>query len=461
MNARILIVDDERDILFSLKEYLSDYENLIVDISGSAEKALELIQEKDYDIVITDLKMPGMDGISLLKYIKRYSPLTQVIILTAYASLDSAIHALREGAFDYMTKPLHNLDEIYIRINRILEHKHLLDDNLYFRKQIEEQYRFENIIGQSKPMQEVFNLIKKVARTKGNVLITGKSGTGKELVARAIHYNSERKDKRFVAINCGAIVGNLMESEMFGHKKGAFTGAVRDKDGLFKIANGGTLFLDEVGEIPLHLQVKLLRAIEEGEILPVGAVDPIKVDVRIIAATNRDLAEEVKKGNFREDLYYRLNVVEIKLPPLSERKEDIPLLVDHFIQKYSRELGRKIRGVDNQVMRVLMNYEWKGGIRELENLIERAIILADGPFITVSDLPPFFHSTKESEEVLRLKDAVSRFEREHIIKVLNRTGWNKEQAAELLGISLSSLYRKLEELQINTKNTDFNQDAGS
>jgi two-component system response regulator PilR (NtrC family) len=451
MKAKLLIVDDEVDILFSLREYLSDYPDLEIDTCNNALEALEKIQEINFDIVITDLKMPELDGISLLKQIKKYSPLTQVIILTAYASLDSAIQALREGAFDYLTKPLHNLDEVYIRIKRIVEHKHILDDNIFLRKQIEEQYSFDNIIGQSPKMQEVFRLIKKVAGTKGNVLITGQSGTGKELVAKAIHYNSPRKDKRFVAINCGAIVGNLMESELFGHKKGSFTGAIRDKDGLFKIADGGTLFLDEVGEIPLNLQVKLLRAIEEAEILPVGATDPIKVDVRIIAATNRDLAEEVKKGNFREDLYYRLNVIEIKLPPLSERKEDIPLLVDHFIKKYSKELGRKISGVDNAVMKVLLNYEWRGGIRELENLIERAIILSDGPIITLADLPPALNEVEIKDEPMRLKEAIAQFERQHILKVLNKTSWDKEEASQLLGISLSSLYRKMEELGINVK----------
>lgn len=450
MKARILIVDDEEDILFSLKEYLSDYKELEVETTNSGINALELVQAKDFDVVITDIKMPELDGISLLKQIKKYAPMSQVIIITAYASVDSAIQALREGAFDYLTKPLHNLDEIYIRIQRILEHKHLLDDNIYFRKQFQEQYKFENIIGQSPKMQEVFSLIKKVAATKGNVLITGQSGTGKELVAKAIHYNSPRKDQRFVAINCGAIVGNLMESELFGHKKGAFTGAIRNKEGLFKIADRGTLFLDEVGEIPLNLQVKLLRAIEEGEILPVGATEPIKVDVRIIAATNRDLTEEVKKGNFREDLYYRLNVVEIKLPPLSERKEDIPLLVEHFVKKYSTEIGRKVTGVDNKVMKILLNYEWKGGIRELENLIERAIILAEGPIITVDDLPPAFNQVKiEKNESLKLKDALTQFEKQHILKILNKTFWNKEETAKILGISLSSLYRKMEELGIN------------
>ncbi|WP_456439942.1 sigma-54 interaction domain-containing protein, partial [Caldithrix abyssi] len=270
-----------------------------------------------------------------------------------------------------------------------------------------------------------------------------------ELVARAIHYNSERSNKPFVAINCGAIVGTLMESEFFGHKKGAFTGAIRDKDGFFKIANGGTLFLDEVGDIPMHLQVKLLRAIEEGVIMPVGGTTPIQIDVRIIAATNRDLMKDIENGRFRDDLYYRLNVVEIKLPSLNERKEDIPLLVDHFIKKYNNELKRRVLGTDNETMRILMNYPWKGGIRELENVIERALILCEGEYITKRDLPP----NMVREEYLsavpdRLKDAVAAFEKEHILNILRRTGNNKEEAAKLLDISLSSLYRKMDELGI-------------
>jgi transcriptional regulator with PAS, ATPase and Fis domain len=317
------------------------------------------------------------------------------------------------------------------------------------RQEIELKYNFSNIIGQSAEMQEVFKLITKVSNTKGNVLITGKSGTGKELVARAIHYHSSRHNKPFVPINCGAIVGTLMESEFFGHKKGSFTGAIGDKDGHFKIANKGTLFLDEVGEIPLPLQVKLLRAIESGEILPVGATNTIGVDVRLIAATNRNLEEEIERGNFREDLFYRLNVIEIKLPALSEREEDIPLLVQHFIQKYNSELNRHIKNADNSTMRILRNHEWKGGIRELENVIERALILAEGDYITPNDLPPnMVENALENEMPERLKEATATFERQHIQKILRRTSTNKEETASILGISLSSLYRKMDELNI-------------
>jgi transcriptional regulator with PAS, ATPase and Fis domain len=299
-------------------------------------------------------------------------------------------------------------------------------------------------------MHAVFQLIRKVSVTKGNVLITGKSGTGKELVARAIHFNSPRKNKRFVAINCGAIVGTLMESEFFGHRKGSFTGAIIDRDGYFKTANQGTLFLDEVGDIPVPLQGKLLRAIEEEEIYPVGATNPIKVDVRIIAATNRELGKEVERGNFREDLFYRLNVVEIPLQSLTDRKQDIPLLIQHFVQKYNRELNRKVKGTDNTTMRILRNHDWRGGIRELENVIERAIILCEGEYITQTDLPPnMIKNDDEDKAPMRLKDAVAFFERQHLIQALEKTSNNKEETANLLGISLSSLYRKMDELKID------------
>jgi transcriptional regulator with PAS, ATPase and Fis domain len=300
-------------------------------------------------------------------------------------------------------------------------------------------------------MQHVFELVRRVAETKGNVLITGKSGTGKELVAKAIHYHSARKDKMFLPVNCGAIAESLIESELFGHKRGAFTGAVEDTEGMFQLANGGTLFLDEISEIPLHLQVKLLRVIEEKEVRAVGSAKPVKVDVRIIAASNQDLASLVKEGKFREDLFYRLNVVEIKLPPLSERREDIPLLVNHFISKYSKEMSRHIKGVDNETMKLLMSYEWKGNVRELENVIERAVIFANDDYITVKDLPP---NIRTSEDLFvnnipdDLKDAVHVYERRHILYVLRKYNFDKGRAAEALSIGLSSLYRKIDELEL-------------
>jgi len=447
MRANIMVVDDERTIRDSVQMVLRE-EGYATEVAANGKEAVELLKERDFDIVITDLKMPEMDGIALVKHLQKQCPQTLIIIITAHGSLETAIEALRAGAYDYILKPF-DFDDVLIKVKRIVKHKELLLENQALRAAVQEKYDFSKIVGQSEQMQEVFGLIRKVAKTKGNVLITGKSGTGKELVARAIHYNSERASKPFVAINCGAIVDTLMESEFFGHKKGSFTGAVRDKDGHFKMANGGTLFLDEIGDIPLHLQVKLLRAIEESEILPVGGTTPIKIDVRIIAATNRNLMEEVEAGRFRDDLYYRLNVVEIKLPSLNERREDIPLLVQHFIEKYNKQLSTNVRNTDNETMRILMNYNWKGGIRELENVIERALILCDGDYITKKDLPPNIVSEEFTPEIPdRLKDAIAQFERSHITKILKRTGNNKEETAQLLNISLSSLYRKIDELNI-------------
>jgi DNA-binding NtrC family response regulator len=448
MKASILIADDERTIRETVSAILVD-EGFDTDMVADGKEALELLSRKNFDLLITDLRMPNMDGLELIKNSMQICPQTSVIIITAYASIESAIEALRLGAYDYIIKPF-NHDDLIMRVKRLLNHKELVTENQVLKQEVEGRYNFENIIGQSLEMQAVFHLIKKVSVTKGNVLITGKSGTGKELVARAIHFNSPRKNKRFVAINCGAIVGTLMESEFFGHKKGSFTGAINDKDGHFKMAHEGTLFLDEVGDIPLPLQGKLLRAIEEGEIYPVGATSPIRVDVRIIAATNHELARDIEQGQFREDLYYRLNVVEIPLPALSERRDDIPLLVQHFIQKYNRELNQKIKGTDNVTMRILRGHEWKGGIRELENVIERAIILCEGEYITVQDLPPNMIKTELAEEMpMRLKDAIAFFEKQHIIKALEKTSINKEETANLLGISLSSLYRKMDELKID------------
>ncbi len=447
MKAKILVVDDEKAIRESVSLVLAE-EDHETTMAADGEEALKLLNTDSYDVLITDLKMPGMDGMELVKKCLQICPQTSVIIITAHASVESAIESLRMGAFDYILKPF-DFDDLILKVNRLLGHKELALENQALRSEVEEKYNFSNIIGNSSQMQDVFHLIKKVSVTKGNVLITGKSGTGKELVARAIHFNSLRKAKRFVAINCGAIVGTLMESEFFGHKKGSFTGAIGDKDGYFKIANQGTLFLDEVGDIPLPLQVKLLRAIEEGEILPVGATTSIKVDVRIIAATNRDLFREVDKGNFREDLFYRLNVVEIKLPSLTDRKEDIPLLVQHFIEKYNKELNRHVKNADNLTMRILRNHEWKGGIRELENVIERALILSETDYITKIDLPPNMINVEPEDDVPnRLKEAVAHFEREHLIRILQKTALNKEEAATILGISLSSLYRKMDELEI-------------
>ncbi|RLA95201.1 MAG: sigma-54-dependent Fis family transcriptional regulator, partial [Deltaproteobacteria bacterium] len=383
MMTRILIADDERELRDALCTVLSE-EGFDCKVAGDGEEAIKLIEEENFDILIADIKMPKRNGIEVLEKVNQISPKTVTIIITAYATVETAIEALRRGAVDYLIKPV-DFDEVIMRVKRIRQYQQLNLEVQYLRKEVHAKFNENLIIGKSTAMQNVFQLIKKVANSNSNVLITGKSGTGKELVARAIHQASPRANAPFIPINCGAIPENLFESELFGFKKGSFTGATMDKDGVFRAANGGTLFLDEVGEIPVHIQVKLLRAIESKEIKPLGSNYSVKVDVRVLSATNKNLQKEIEEGNFREDLYYRLNIIEIHLPSLSERREDIPLLVEHFIRKYNKELKRKVRGVDNETMKVLMNYQWKGEVRELENMIERAVLLCEGDYITLEN----------------------------------------------------------------------------
>ena len=376
---------------------------------------------------------------------------TFFMIMTAFASVNTAIDALRNGAYDYLIKPV-EFDDLLIRVKRLLDFKKLSVENKTLRQRLSSEAGYQNIIGKSDPMKKVFELIDRVAPTNSNVFIYGKSGTGKELVAKAIHFNSKRKENIFLPINCGAISENLIESELFGHKKGSFTGATDDKMGLFKVAEGGTLFLDEIGDLPLNLQVKLLRAIEDKQFLPVGGTKPITTDVRIIAATNQNIYEKTKTGEFREDLYYRLNVVEIKLPSLNEKKDDIPLLVNHFIEKACNEMGKKVLGVDNESMKLLTNHDWRGGVRELENVIERAVIFAGSDMITVDDLTENVRGSKIAEGYPdALKEALKNFEKEHINKIIMKFDYNKEDGAKALKIGLSSLYRKMEDLGIPTK----------
>jgi len=452
MPQRVLVVDDEQIIRESLS-FILKKEGFVVDEAPNGKEALRKQQEQPYDVVVTDIEMPEMRGVELLERIRQGSPETLVVVITAFGSIETAVDALRKGAADYVLKPI-NFDDLLHRVKKLLEYRALSIENSLLRQELNRTYDFENIIGQSSSMKRVFEIIKKVSTSEGTVLITGKSGTGKELVAKAIHYNSPRKEKRFVAINCGAIVDTLFESELFGHKKGSFTGATVDKDGLMKVADGGTVFLDEVSEIPLHLQVKLLRAIEQKEITAVGTTDSISIDVRILAATNRNLRQEVEKGNFREDLFYRLNVIEIALPSLAERREDIPILANHFLDVYKQQMGRQIKGFTNEVMNAFMRYQWKGEIRELENVIERAVIFCDGDFIALEHLPEYMMPASPSNEPIipygqqTLKDAVKNFERQFIQQALTKHNQNKEEVARSLGVSLSSLYRKIEELAI-------------
>ncbi len=450
MFAKILVVDDEKAIRDSLNMILSD-EGYSVISAADGEEALNFLNKDDFDIVITDIKMPNIDGMELLSKGTKNSPSTFFIIMTAYASVNTAVEALRYGAYDYIIKPV-EFDDLIMRVKRLLDYKKVSMENKLLRQRVVEVGDFNNIIGKSEPMKKVFDLIKQVAPTNSNVLVSGKSGTGKELVAKAIHFNSLRKDQIFLPINCGAISENLIESELFGHRKGSFTGATEEKQGLFKVADGGTLLLDEIGDLPLNLQVKLLRAIEDKQFLPVGGTKHIQTNVRIIAATNQNLYEKTKKGEFREDLFYRLNVVEIKLPSLNERKDDIPLLVNHFIEKYCNEMGKKVLGVDNETMKVLMGHDWQGGVRELENVIERAVIFATGDMITVENLAEHIRGESQPHGYPdSLKEAIAGFEREHILRIIKKFDYNKEEAAKSLCIGLSSLYRKMEELKIPTK----------
>lgn len=446
----LLVADDEAAIRESLSEVLREEGYDVVEAADGLE-AIAALQGRDFDLVIADLRMPGADGLEVLRRTRELSPQTLVILVTAYASLETAVEALRQGAHDYIMKPL-IFEDVLGKVRRLIDYKQLAWEAQVLRHEVEAGFDFENLVGKSRVMAEIAILIRKVAPTNSTVLITGESGVGKEVVARAIHHFGEQRDKLFLPVNCGAIPENLLESQLFGHLKGSFTGATSAQEGLFHRARGGTIFLDEIGDLPLNLQVKLHRAIEQKEVLPVGSTVPVKVEVRIIAATNRVLKEEVTKGRFREDLYYRLNVLEIHVPPLRERREDIPLLVDYFVAKHNRDLKKAFKGVDNATMKTLMALPWKGNVRELDNVIEHSMILGEGEWITLKDLP---RSLVDDGTAIPfsgdcLRDALRSYEKTHIETVLKRTEHDKRRAADLLGISLSSLYRKIDELEIGT-----------
>ncbi len=448
MRGTILVVDDESVARHSVAEVLQE-EGYQVHEAADGPAALQALEELDLDLVLCDLRMPGSDGLSVLKMARERYPQTMFMLMTAHGSVATSVEALRLGAQDYLLKPL-LFEDVLHKVDRLLTHKQQAWEIQILRREVNQDADFERLVGRSPAMQEVLGLIEKVAPTNATVLLTGESGTGKEVVARLIHAHSAQKDNIFLPINCGAIPETLLESQLFGHTKGAFTGATGSQEGLFQRARGGTIFLDEIGEMPLPLQVKLLRVIEEKEVLPLGATNPLKVDVRILASTNRNLKQEVEQGQFREDLYYRLNVIGLSLPPLRDRREDIPLLVEYLVQRNNRELKKAYNGVDNQAMKLLMSLPWRGNVRELDNVLERAMILGGGEWISVADLPrgeassaPPRASTGEN-----LKEAVRAYERSHIENVLNRMDGDKKAAAELLGLSLSSLYRKLEELDV-------------
>jgi DNA-binding NtrC family response regulator len=449
---RILIVDDEESQRQQLAGFLKK-QGFSVTAAESGAVALNLCREKNFEVALIDLKMPGMDGIELLGRLKESNPEIQVIMMTAYGSVETAVEAMRLGAYHYVNKPI-NLDELKLNINKALESHHLLMENKYLKEELEEKYRDLKIVGESPEIKEVLSTVTRVAKTNSTVLIIGESGTGKELVARAIHDLSDRAEKRFVAVSCAALPETLFESELFGHEKGAFTGAIKSKEGRFELADSGTLFLDEVGDIPLETQVKLLRVIESQEFERLGGKDTLKVDVRIISATNQDLEKKIKEKGFREDLYYRLNVISVFIPPLRERREDILLLVDHFIKKANQKCGRSIQGITPAVKDIILNYDWPGNVRELENMIERGVVLARSDVIDKGDLPySGLISDRFLEDTSAPSFSLKDMERNHILKVLKKTDWNLMKTAEILGIHRNTLRLKMKEYGIQ-KSTD-------
>ncbi len=454
---RILVIDDEMIVCESCQSILEE-EGYVVEIVLSAREAFKKMKENPFDIVITDLKMPEIDGMEVLKKFRKEYPDTIVIMITGFGTVDTAVGAMKLGAFDYIPKPF-TPDEVSIVVKKAVEKRDLLLENMYFRQEIQEKYGFHNIVGKSKKMREIYRVIAKVAMTDSTVLIYGQSGTGKELIARAIHFNSPRGDKQFVTVDCAVLSENLLESELFGHIKGSFTGAITTKPGLFEVADGGTVFLDEVGNISLSIQAKLLRVLQEGEFTPVGGTKAKKVDIRLIAATNKDLEKMIKEEAFREDLYYRLNIVLIYLPPLKERQEDISLLSAHFLKKYSEEMGKTVKGFTPEAMEKLMIYSWPGNVRELENVIERTVVMIEEEMVrpehlilpgqqekvgTGDYIPMTSEELKEIKKKLREK-IVEDVERAFILNALERHNWNATRAAEEVGMirtNFQALMRK-------------------
>lgn len=460
--GRVLVVDDDSLIRKSLYESLK-LEGYYVETASDAVEAEEKLKEFSYDVALVDMKMPQIDGIQLLRIIREKYPGTATILITGYGSIETAVEAMKLGAADYVTKPVVD-DEVKLIIQRVVEQKKLREENRYLREKLTGRYQFHNIVGQDRYMQEIYSMIETIADTDATILIRGESGTGKRLIAHAIHYNDlRRKDKPFVEVSCGALPETLLESELFGHVRGAFTSAIRDKMGRFKLADKGTIFLDDIGTLNLNLQVKLLRVLQEQEFEQVGGTSTIKVDVRVIAATNRNLEEDIKNNCFREDLYYRLNVVSIALPPLRERVGDIPILAQHFLNKFSQQVGRKqIERISDAAMDRLVRYNWPGNVRELENAMERAIILCKGDIIQPDDLPEAVREMQvsfagqRSSGVQSLKDALKSPERDVILQVLEETGWNRKETANILKINRTTLYNKMKEYRLEKPKTiDF------
>ena len=445
MSNSILIVEDEQVLRESLAGLL-EAEGYDVLQAPHGHEAYEMVLKRPVDVVLTDVRMPEMDGMALLTHLKKLAPETPVIMVTAYGTVDSAVAAMRNGAWDYLLKPV-QFDDLLLKIERALEFGAMSRDRRVMTEQLAAESSFHNLVSEAPNMLRLFEQTRKLSKVMSNVLLVGDSGTGKELFARAIHYNGITRTKPFVAVNCGGIPDTLIESELFGHRRGAFTGAVRDKIGFFESANGGTLFLDEISTLPKGVQSSLLRVLEERAVVPVGDTRPRPIELRVIAASNQDLDRMVRDDEFREDLFFRLNVVRLTLPPLRERRGDIPLLVHHFLDRYTTQMNKQVRGITNGAMRALLNHEWRGNVRELENVIERAVIFAEDRQIGVEDLP-FATDLMDDEVGEDLKEALRQFERQHIIYSLRRHNYDKAETAKQLGIGISSLYRKLDELNI-------------
>ena len=461
MSARgiIHIIDDE-PVIHDVLGQLLTMEGYEIEASTSGEEALAKHSSRAFDLILLDLLMPGLDGIEVLKRIKRIDPQAMVIIITAYASVESAISAMKIGAFDYIQKPFKH-DELLMTIDRALEHKRLQDENVRLKDELRQKFGFENIIGKSKVMKNVFDLIKAAAPTRSTILLQGESGTGKELVARAIHLHSERSEFPFIIVNSGSLPPDLLESHLFGHVKGAFTGAVALKLGLFEAADKGTIFFDEISSLNIETQAKLLRVLQEKEFMRLGGTKTIKVDVRIIAATNTDVEELIRQKTFRKDLFYRLNVIKIELPPLRDRKEDIPLLAKHFLDVYSRENNKEIEGISEDVFEILDEYNWPGNVRELENLVERAVVLSKSKIITRNSLPPFFLREEATEQEalesmegsLDFKERTQDYQKKIILTALKKTRGVQKKAARMLGVKPTTLNEMIKRLEIDVDNT--------
>jgi len=443
---RVLVVDDDLEMCELLSDVLKGEGFSAITTHDSLE-ASKILKKEEFDIIITDLKMKGLKGLDLLEETRQVSPLTPVIIITAFGTIESAIQAIKMGAYDYITKPF-QMDELILTVRKALENRFLKKEVVRLKKEVETRYHFHQLIGKSASMQKIYDLIERIRDSSINVFITGESGTGKELAAKAIHYSGIRKGGPFIAVNCAAIPETLLESELFGYKKGAFTDAKSDKKGLIFEADEGTLFLDEITEMPPTLQAKLLRVLEEREVRPLGDTNSYPIDVRIISTSNCDITSSIQQGRFREDLYYRLKVIDIEMPALRERREDIPILVQHFIQKFSKELKRAVSGVSGDALKILLNYPWPGNVRELENIIQRAITLSRHEVVSPEDLPASIIQKgveKLFEKAVEEKFTLDQLEKEYIRRVLIETGGNKSKAAERLGLDRKTLYRKLQE----------------